>query len=190
MARIIKDDIDKFFQYGIDLSTKTLHMDEYVDSELSKSVIKGLHVLDRVKPELPITIHMENYGGEEYSGMAIYDYITSGKLKSEVVIEVYGACMSMAAWILQAADTRVMASHARLMVHVGYMGLEENHPEINKRWMKQYEKDEKMFEDILLAKIKEKKPEFTRAKVKKLLLFDTIFTPEEALEHGLIDEIL
>ena len=188
MARIIKDDIDKFFEYGINLSTKTLVMDTFVDTEVSKSVIKGLHVLDNIKPNEPLTIIVENYGGEEYAGLAIYDYIKN--CKSEIHIEVYGACMSMAAWILQAADKRYMSKNARLMLHVGYMGLDENHPEINKRWMKQYEKDEQLFEDILLERIKVKLPEFNRAKIKKLLMFDTIMDAHQAIEHNLIDEII
>jgi ATP-dependent Clp endopeptidase proteolytic subunit ClpP len=189
MAKIVRDDVDRFFQYNVDLESKTLFLENYVDSEMAAAAIKGLHILDKVKPDLPITIYLENYGGEEFAGLGVYDFITQ-KIKSSVRIEVYGACMSMAAWILQAADERIMAPNSRFMIHVGYMGLDENHPEINKRWMKQYEKDEVVFEDILLDRIKEKHPKYTRQKVKKLLLFDTILNPEEALELGLIDGIL
>ena len=188
MARIIKDDIDKLFQYGIDLSTKTLVMDSVVDEETSQNMIKGLHVLDNIKPKEPITIIMENYGGSVYSGLAIYDFISN--CESEVIVKVYGACMSMAAYILQAAETRLIAKHARIMIHTGYTEFHEDHPEIHKRWMKQYEKDDEELEDILLERIREKHPEFTREEVKQLLMFDSILLPKKAVELGLADDII
>lgn len=56
--------------------------------------------------------------------------------------------------------------------------------------MKQFEKDDEIFENILLEKIRIKHPTFDRKKMKAMLRFDTILMPEEALELGLIDEII
>ena len=104
------------------------------------------------------------------------------------MIQGYG--MSIAAWILQAADRRVMTKNSRLMIHTGHYTLGYNHPEINKRLVEQFARDEEIFENILLEKIKIKHPDFTKAKIKSMLRFDTILTPEEALNLGLIDEIV
>lgn len=190
MPKISRDDIDRFFEHGINLSTKTIYMDSMVDEILAEYMIKSLHILEYHKPKEPITIIMNNYGGAELDGLGVYDYINRLKQCTDVYIEIYGNCMSMAAWILQAATVRRMSENSRLMVHVGYMGLAENHPEINKRWMAQYTKDEVVFENILLEKIQEKQPKYTQKKVKDLIRFDSIFTPEEALDLGLIDEII
>lgn len=197
MPRIKRDDIDRFFAYNIDPCTKTLYLGSAltfddgseggVDHELAELVIKGLHVLDLSRHDDPIKIIMNNPGGDEYHGLAIYDAIKD--CQSEVHIKIYGQCMSMGAWVMQAADRRIMSPNSRLMIHVGYMGLDVNHPEINKAWMKQYERDEIVFEDLLLDRIREKHPNYSREQVKKLIMFDAILMPQEAVDLGLADEV-
>lgn len=197
--RINRDDLEKFHDYDLYLPTRTLIMrsentdengESGVDSAMAQRAIKNLHILDSMTPtgDKPITIIMNSPGGDILHGMSIYDAVASCKNHVTIVVTGYG--MSIAAWILQAADHRVMTKHSRLMIHTGYIALSENHPEINKRWMRQFDKDEEEFENILLNKIKIKKPNFTKKQIKELLKFDTILTPEEALEFNLIDEIL
>lgn len=181
------DAMKEYFEYGILAPQRTLYCDKYVDETLAEYVIKGLNILESVDASAPIRIILNSNGGDEYDGLAVYDYIRKVGKKATVVVDVYGTCMSMGVWILQAAHRRRMSPNARMMIHTGYSGLEMNHPEINKRWMKQWEKDEKVFEDILLERMSS---EWTRAKLKKALQFDTIYTPEEALKHGLIDEVI
>lgn len=197
--RINRDDVDRFHDYDLYLPTRTIiirseNTDEDgesgVDSDMAQRAIKNLHILDSMSPsgDQPIMIIMNSPGGDVLHGMSIYDAVTL--CKNHVTITINGYGMSIAAWILQAADHRVMTKHSRLMVHTGYMGLSENHPEINKRWMKQFDIDEDEFENILLEKIKIKKPNFTKKNMKEMLRFDTILTPEQALEFNLIDEIV
>lgn len=198
--RINRDDIDKFHDYDLYLPTRTVIIrsqgtdveggESGVDADMSQRAIKNLHILDSTAPagDRPITVIMNSQGGDVQHGMSIYDAISTCKNHVTIIINGYG--MSIAAWILQAADHRAMTKHSRLMIHTGYMGLTENHPEINKRWMQQFDKDEEEFEKILLDKIKIKKPSFTRKQMKEMLKFDTILTPEQALEYNLIDEIV
>jgi ATP-dependent Clp protease, protease subunit len=190
MKRSDKDFVDQFYDHGIYVPTRTIDiMHEEVTAELAAKVIKALHVLDHSSQAegKPITILLNSLGGDQGSGMAIYDAII--ECKNHVTIKAYGAVMSIAVWILQAADHRVMSKNSRMMLHTGQMGLEMNHPEINKRWMEQHEKDELIFEDIILKKIQVKQPKYTKRQVKELLKFDTILTPEQALDLNLIDEI-
>lgn len=197
--RINRDDVDRFHDYDLYLPTRTIILrsenngedgESGVDSDMAQRAIKNLHILDSMSPngDQPIYIIMNSPGGDGLHGMSMYDAISS--CKNHITITITGYGMSIAAWILQAADHRIMAKHSRLMIHTGYVGLSENHPEINKRWMKQFDIDEEEFENILLEKIKIKKPNFTKNKMKEMLRFDTIFTPEQALELNLIDEIL
>jgi ATP-dependent Clp protease protease subunit len=182
------NDIDTFMNDGLYVPTRTISMGgESIDYDQSEQVIKNLHILDNLNND-PITILMNSNGGDCDQGMSIYEAIRL--CKSHVTVKVIGQVQSMAAWILQIADHRIMSKNSRLMVHTGTMGLSDDHPENNKKWMKQWEKDEIIFEDILLEKIKLKHIDFTRKKIKDMLRFDTILTPEEALELGLIDEII
>jgi len=197
--RINRDDLDKFHDYDLYLPTRTIVIrsentdadgESGVDSAMAQRAIKNLHILDSMVPtgDKPITIIMNSPGGDVLHGMSIYDAVAACKNHVTIVVTGYG--MSIAAWILQAADHRVMTKHSRLMVHTGYIGLAENHPEINKRWMQQFDKDEDEFENILLERIRIKKPNFSKKHIKEMLKFDTILTPEQALEFNLIDEIV
>ncbi|HUM41624.1 MAG TPA: ATP-dependent Clp protease proteolytic subunit [Fervidobacterium sp.] len=199
MARIHKDDIDRYHDYDIHVPTRTVFIGSFVDGDgdevginhqIAQRTIKNLHVLDSLSSDgdKPINVVLNSNGGDVLSGMAIYDKIT--QCKNHVTILGTGRIMSISAWIMQAADHRVMTKNSRMMIHTGRMGLPEDHPEINKKWMSQFIKDESIFENILLEKIRIKKPNFTASQVKKLMRFDTILTPDQALDYNLIDEIV
>jgi ATP-dependent Clp protease protease subunit len=195
MARINRDDVDKLYDYDLYIPSRTIYMgsvssdedgESGVDAIMAERVIKALHLLDQ-KNE-PITIIMNNPGGDYYHGMAIYDAIKA--CQSHVTIKVFGYGMSMGALILQAADTRVIAPNAKVMIHYGYTELPSNHPKINKRWVEELDKTNKDFEDILLEKMLEKNSKITREEVQKMLDFDTIFNSKETVDIGLADEVL
>ena len=192
MAKIVKDDVDRFFDYDVSISTRTIFMgsvdfdgENGVNERMVERVTKALHIMDQ--SEGNITIFMNNPGGDYYSGFAIYDAIR--ERKNHVTIKVYGYAMSMGALILQAADDRVLSPNSRVMIHYGYSNLNYDHAITNEKWADQYKKDNVIMEDILLARIKEKHPRFTRKKVKELLKFDTILSPREAIDLGLADRI-
>ncbi|HME51065.1 MAG TPA: ATP-dependent Clp protease proteolytic subunit [Candidatus Lokiarchaeia archaeon] len=192
-----KLDITPFFDYGIDIHTKTLYIgdvedpdddDRGVNARVASKAIKGLHLLDHVDTIDPITILLNMEGGDEVQCLAIYDAIKA--CAHQTTIKVFGQCLSGGVWILQAATNRLVAPNARLMIHAGTWGVGEDHPTVVKTWVKQYEKDEELSENILLERIWEKQPEFTREQLREMLRFDTIFTPQEAIDLGLADAII
>jgi len=190
------DDIDKFFEYGIDVNTRTLFMgsmetdmdgdESGTDASMAEYVIKGLHILDNYSKseDKPITILMNNLGGYVTHGMAIYDAIRA--CQNHVTIVVLGQAMSMGGIILQAADKRVMAPNAKLMIHYGYDGFAGHGPTAYKH-AENSKKYDMWMEDMLWAKIKEQKPKFTKRKLKEWLMADTFFNATEAVEYGLAD---
>jgi len=197
MAKLVRDDIDKFFEYGIDLSSKTLYMGSLeedwdggeagVDFRMARNVVQGLLVLDNIKKEEPLTIIMNNPGGDWYHGIAIYDAIKA--CESKVIIKAFGHAMSMGSIILQAADERVMSPNAKMMIHYGYcghFGTSKNHLV----WAEEEKKVMKDMENIYLEKIHQKDPKFTRTKLRKMLDPDTILTAQEAIDLGLADSVL
>ena len=131
MAKVSKDHADKWYDYNIDLDNRTLWLgsikkddeeESGVDFTLSESIIKGLHLLEKNAPngDKPIFIIMNNPGGDEIEGLAIYDAIQA--CKNHVTATVFGKCWSMAGYILQACDWRVMAPNSTFMLHEGSRG--------------------------------------------------------------------
>jgi ATP-dependent Clp protease protease subunit len=193
--RLNRDDIDKFLEYSVHPASRTLYMGSISDAQgeesgtdyaMAEVMIKGLHILDSVS-DAPITIIMNNLGGEEYHGLAIYDAIKG--CRSRVTVRATGHAMSMGSWIFQAADHRVMTPNARLMIHYGTWGVHD-HPKIAYKWMEECKRIDRLMEDTYLQRIQEKHPEFTRQRLQKMLNFDTILTAQETVELGLADEVL
>lgn len=202
--RFGKDDIEIFFEYGVHMPTRTLTVvsqayeddggETGVDFCMAERVIKGLHLLESAAPggDNPITIIMNNPGGDVTHGMAIYDAIKA--CKNFVTIKVKGNACSMGGYILQAADERIMTPNSVFMFHEGYEAHSNNHPQIIRNWMKYNDAMGKILDKILLDKInakrdKDNKAHMSAAHFKKLNQFDTILTPEQAVEWGLCDKI-
>jgi ATP-dependent Clp protease protease subunit len=180
--------MDRFLSINVDYANKVIFMQSPdVNNQLAMDMIKALYVLEKLPPLGTIKIIMNSMGGEEYSGLAIYDAIRS--CKSKVTIIVIGSAFSMGAWILQSASTRLLTPSSKVMIHMGYMGLNQNHPKINEKWMDQWKKDEKNFEEILLKRIREKHKDFSQKKLIDILEFDTIYDAKESVEIGLADGI-
>jgi ATP-dependent Clp protease protease subunit len=195
MSRIDKDYLEHFHGHHIYLPTRTIYIgsikdddngESGVDSLLSASVIKNLHVLD-YKTDEPINIILNNPGGDWYHGMAIYDAIRH--CKNYVTVTVFGHAMSMSSIILQAADERVIAPHTKIMIHDGWLGLEGEVGTVLK-WAEEEKKVVTEMENLYLKRIQTKYPKFTRNKLRKLLERDTILTASEAIELGLADKLL
>jgi ATP-dependent Clp protease protease subunit len=196
MARIKKEDLERFHEIGVYLPKRTLFIgsEQYdgdgnesgVDGMLAQRVIKNLLALD-TEPHDPITIIMNNAGGSFYDGLAIYDAIKS--CKSKVTIIVYGQAFSMASIILQAADERIMAPNAVQMMHYGSTVIEGD----AKNAQKQAREDarlNKWTEHLYLDRMRQKDPDFKLTKLKQLLTNDTYLTADESIEMGLADKIL
>lgn len=200
-GRFKTDDIDKYFDYNINLITRTLYMgsvysdgdnESGTDAKMAELVIKGLHVLDNMDKtsdngESPITIVMNNLGGDYYHGMAIYDAISL--CKNRVEINVYGRAMSMGSIIIQAGDVRRMTKHASMLIHYGEGGYIGN--TLNAiQWAEEDKRINAWMEDMYLEKIHEKHPTFSRERLQKWLTPDKFMTAEEAVKWNLIDEVM
>jgi len=194
--RLNRDDIDKWHDSGIYIPTRHIYIgSEQSDDDMNESgcdylmaerAVKNLHVLESLSKE-PITILMNNVGGDEYHGFAIYDAIRL--CESHVTIKVLGHAMSMGSIILQAADERLMSETSRQMIHYGTWGVHD-HAKTTQKWAKEGEKIDKWMEQMYLAKMKEKNPHFTLARLQRMLDHDTFLTAKESVECGLADKVL
>lgn len=192
-SSVSKDHISYFFEYGIDMDSKLIdfstagNSEVDLDSALAVRTIKSLRILDKIRPEEPITLLVNCEGGDVDAGLAVYDAILA--CKSPVHIEVIGVCYSMAAWVLQAGDVRRMHPHSSVMIHDGEGSVAGKKHEIDSS-KKFSDEQDIVCEDILLDRIRERHPSFSRGRLRKLLATDTYLHPKQALELGLIDEIV
>jgi len=194
--RVNRDDIDKFHDSGLYVPTRHIYMgSEHSDTEMAEGgcdylmaerVIKNLHILESINKE-PITILMNNIGGDEYHGFAMYDAIRL--CESHITVKVLGHAMSMGSIILQAADERLMAPTSRQMIHYGTWGIHD-HAKTAQKWAEEGKKIDKWMEQMYLDRIQEKHPAFTLEDLQKMLDHDTFFTATESVKLGLADSVL
>lgn len=192
MSRLNKDDIGRYFDYGLDVAGRILYMgstgsdgeDTGTDHKMAEHVIKGLDILDRT--DGPITIKMNNIGGDDYHGLAIYDAING--CKNHITLIGIGCVMSMGAWIMQAADERVMTQNASMLVHYGTWGY-EGHTMDYIQWAKEASRMNVLMEQHMLVRIREKHPKYSASRFRRKFLFDSFLSAQDALDLGLIDKV-
>lgn len=193
--KIVRDDVDRFLENRLYLPTRTIYVGSFfddlehgesgTDALMSAQVITSLHMLEQ--QDGLINILMNNPGGCVSNGLAIYDAIKC--CRNEVKIIVYGQASSMGSIILQAADERVLAPNATVMVHYGEVSLVGHDKMIHKE-SDEIKRIDNLVENIYLEKIRVKHPAFKKRKIKDMLNFNTYLSAEQAVALGLADKIL
>lgn len=160
--------------------TGSIDIDKYNEAAIN------LVALDQNPAE--ITIYINSEGGEVIHANAIFDLIKTLKSKTKGI--VFGEVCSSAAYLLQACTERTMSLRSQMMIHIGEEGHSSNHPKNIEVWAKRNKEMGDEMANVFLSRIKEKNIKYTKKRVDKLLEFDTILKPKEALSLGLIDKIL
>jgi ATP-dependent Clp protease, protease subunit len=196
MARVSSDHIDKFHDYGLYIPARTIYMgsenfsddggESGVDGLMAERLLKNLSILEGLNSD-PITIIMNNPGGDVNHGLAIYDAIKTAR--SHITIVVYGYVMSMGSIIFQAADERVMSPTASQMIHYGSLTV-DGHAKTTYKIADELKRIDKWMEKMYLERINEKQPLFKINRLKTMLDHDTFLTAEQSIELGLADKVL
>ena len=135
--------------------------------------------------EMPhIQILLSTYGGNVYDGLSLYDAIKNSK--TDVDITCFGKIMSMGIVILLSAKTRKAYRNTTFMIHELTSGV------IGKIADMEESIDEAKRINKVLFDIIEKETKITHSWLKEIYnkKKDWFFTAEEALEIGLITEII
>jgi ATP-dependent Clp protease protease subunit len=135
--------------------------------------------------EMPhIQILLSTYGGNVYDGLSLYDAIKNSK--TDVDITCFGKIMSMGIVILLSAKTRKAYRNTTFMIHELTSGV------IGKLADMEESIDEAKRINRVLFDIIEKETKITHSWLKEIYnkKKDWFFTAEEALEIGLITEII
>lgn len=190
-----RDDLEIFHTFDVYTPSRTIYLgsvhvsvadgESGCDASLAERTAKNLHFLESLSQD-PITVVLNNPGGELYQAMAIVDSIRA--CKSEVIVKVVGVAMSAGSIILQAADKRIVTPNSTLMVHYGQGSVEEDAKTFQKA-AKEHARLDRWMENLYLSRIQEKHPTFRRNQIVRLLTHDTYFTAQESVAMGLADEV-
>lgn len=175
--------------HGAIIDSETKKWDIFWSGECDGVTFKDLEeaLASKADDDKLIELSINSPGGNCLEGMAIYDRLRS--LEGHTIkAEVIGECSSMASVVLMAASVRRMHPNARICIHK---------PRFSDFYLPTMTEDEakRAYEDLhaeteRLKKIYLDRTSYTEEELDKLMGEDRYMTAEEALQHGVITEII
>merc|ERR1712032_1360169 len=166
------------------LKDRILLLGQGVDDEVANVLVAQLLYLANEDPDKDITLYINSPGGSVSAGLAIYD--TMQFIPCDVSTVCFGMAASMGAFLLGAGapGKRKSLPNARIMIHQPLGGAQGQAADI-----------EIQAKEILFTKavINTYMAEYTGQPADKLAEDtdrDYFMTPEEALDYGIIDEVI
>ncbi|WP_432933546.1 ClpP family protease [Microbispora sp. CA-135349] len=163
---------------------RTLMLTGEVDDEMAERVCAEMVLLASADSERDIILYINSPGGSVLAGLAIYD--TMKLVPNDVVTVALGMAASMGQ-VLLASGThgkRISLAHSRIMMHqpsagIGGTAIDISIQAENLKYMK------RQSEEILAAETGRTVEEIAADSDR-----DRWFTPEQARDYGMIDEIV
>ncbi|KTW27649.1 ATP-dependent Clp endopeptidase, proteolytic subunit ClpP [Pneumocystis carinii B80] len=157
-----------------------------INDGVSAVVVAQLLFLEAENPEKPISLYINSSGGNVTAGLALYD--TMQYIRSPVSTLCIGQASSMASLLLAggAPGQRYALPHASIMIHQPSGGVSGQASDIAihaREILKVRERLNFIYQKHL-TRIKD------LGDIEKIMERDYFLTPQEALELGIIDEIL
>jgi ATP-dependent Clp protease protease subunit len=155
-----------------------------VSDESANLITAQLLFLEAEDPEKDISIYINSPGGSAYAGMAIYDAMQY--VKPDVSTVCVGMAMSAGAMVLcgGAAGKRFALPNSKVMIHQGSGGFRGSPADIQIAAREILEMTERM------ATIIARHSGQSKEQVMKDIDRDRFMTPEEAVDYGLVDEVM
>lgn len=176
------------------ITNRSFFLNENVTAESIEDIILGIHEINRLDDEQsenkikyerkPIKLVINTYGGECYNGMALVNTIETST--TEVHTIVYGICASMGLTLFLLGHRKFAHKRATFMQHQlsggtwgTLKGMEED--------VEQKVVLQNMLDDIVVENSNIKRSKLLELRDRKK---DWYFTGEEALELGVVDELI
>ena len=155
-----------------------------IDDNVASLVCAQLLFLESENPKKEISFYINSPGGIVWSGLAMYD--TMQYISSKIMTICIGQAASAASLLLTAGEKEMRFSlpNSRIMVHQpsgGYQGQVTDIEIQTKEIIKTKKRLNEIYARHADKKIKE---------VELIMERDKYFSPEEAIEFGLIDKIV
>lgn len=173
-------------EYAYDLYSRLLKdriifLSGEINDSLANIIVSELLYLDNLNNE-DIYLYINSPGGSITSGMSIYDTINF--INSKVITIGLGMCASMAAFLLSSGNTRYALPNTEIMIHQPIGGAQGQATDIQiaaERIIKLKEKLNKILAQNTKQDLKTITTDTER---------DNFLSAEEALNYGLIDQII
>jgi ATP-dependent Clp protease, protease subunit len=155
-----------------------------IGDDLANLVVAQRLFLESEDPEKDIYMYINSPGGSVTAGLAIYD--TMQYIKPEVSTLCVGQAASMAAWLLSAGakGKRFALPHARIMIHQPLGGVQGQATDIDIQAREIIRLREQM-NNILVKHTGQ-----SLKKIEKDTDRDLFLTGKQAVEYGLVDEVI
>lgn len=166
-----------------------------IEYNMATRVIKNLHILRKLNPNEPITIHLHSCGGDVDEGLAIYDALKAMPYKITMIS--YTHARSMSSYILQAADLRLLMPSSYFMFHRGTIALAGPQQEVESNI--EFSKiQDKLLMDIYVDSLKRTGKFRTKSRqwIEKMIndhmnqKSDVFLTAPQAVEWGFADGLV
>ncbi len=166
------------------LSERIIFLGEEINEHTANVVVAQLLYLAYDDPKKDIKLYINSPGGAVYDGMAIYDTIQY--IKPDVQTIGIGVQASMAAVLLSsgAKGKRFLLPHSKVMIHQPSSGTKGKVTDM------EIDLKEGLAVKEMLAELLAKNTGQKLSKVKSDMERDYWMQPKEALDYGLVDEII
>lgn len=168
--------------YSRQLNDRIVWIGSPINPYVSNAVVAQLLYLDSKDPTKDIYMYINSPGGQISSGLAIYD--TMNYVSSNVNTICVGQAASMGAFLLSAGKHRLVLPNAEVLIHQPLGGAQGQASDIEitaKHILKLKEKLNRLMAEHTGQPIEKIEQDTDR---------DYIMSAEEALEYGLVDEIV
>src|SRR3712207_2997783 len=166
------------------LNERIIFLGTAVDDQIANLVVAQLLHLESSDPDKDISIYVNSPGGSIYAGLAIYD--TMQFIKPGVSTICVGIGMSMGPLVLAggAKGKRFSLPNSRILIHQPSAGFEGQAADIEIHAQEIIKTRRRI--DEIYASHTDRPVEEVHADMER----DRFFKPEEAVEYGLIDQVI
>ena len=166
------------------LNERIVFLGTPIDDQIANLVVAQLLHLESEDPDKDISLYINSPGGSVYAGLAIYD--TMQFIKPDIQTICVGIAMSMGALLLAGgADNKRMAlPNAKILIHQVSSGFQGQATDIEIQARETINLKRRM-EEILSRHTNQELD-----KVSRDMERDYFMTAQEALEYGIIDNVI
>ena len=166
------------------LDERIVFLGQPIDDEVANLVVAQLLHLESADPDAPIQLYVNSPGGVAYAGLAIYD--TMQHVRPEVHTTCCGIAISAAALVLTGgtAGKRTSLPNGRVLIHQPSAGYQGQQTDIAIHAAETLALRDRL--DEIFAEHSGQSKEQVHADMER----DRFFTPQEAVQYGLIDRVL